>query len=303
VFYYLIALLAGLFPWSIFMSPTCVRTARRLTRRDAAWQADLLLACWVVVWVGFFSLAGTKLPSYIAPAYPAVALLTARWIVGWLEAPESIARGWLRSGFAVLGCVGLVAAIGLPLAIEHWLSHAHEYRWGLLAAPLLVAAVAGWIASERGQARRAAGIVAVAAVLFLSGVLGLGAGRVDDFQYTVPLAARIRAELERDQPPIISFRYMRPSLVFYSRHAISEVDTARDVVDFFNRQSGPALLVTSAPQFRALQPLLPPDVEVLETHPPFLKGDPLVLVGRAPRGAGERTESAADPRRDSLPPR
>jgi len=302
-YYYLVALLAGLFPWSIFLSPTCAGAWRRVATRAVGWQGDLLLVCWVGVWVGFFSLAGTKLPSYIAPAYPAAALLTARWIAGWIEAPASVARGWPRSGFAVLGTVGLVTAIGLPLAIEHFFSHAPEYRWGLLAAPLIVAAVAGWIASERGEAGRAAAIVAIGAVLFLCGVLGLGAARVDDYQYTVPLAARIRAESAGDQSPIISYRYMRPSLIFYARQPIVEVGALRDVADFFAHSPGSALLVTPAPEFEQLRPLLPPDVETLETHPAFLKGDPLLLVGR--RRAAERppTENASASGTDAAPRR
>ena len=36
----------------------------------------LLVLSWIAVWVGFFSLAGTKLPSYVVPAYPALALVT-----------------------------------------------------------------------------------------------------------------------------------------------------------------------------------------------------------------------------------
>jgi 4-amino-4-deoxy-L-arabinose transferase-like glycosyltransferase len=66
-------LLLGLLPWSLLA----------LHRLPGAWAADrrgrfrprVLLIAWCVVVFGFFSVSGSKLPSYIVPMFPALALL------------------------------------------------------------------------------------------------------------------------------------------------------------------------------------------------------------------------------------
>src|SRR5207245_11270297 len=51
------------------------------------------LWCWFAVYFVFFSLAGTKLPNYILPVYPPLAILTARflqrWRIGTIQPPAS----------------------------------------------------------------------------------------------------------------------------------------------------------------------------------------------------------------------
>jgi 4-amino-4-deoxy-L-arabinose transferase-like glycosyltransferase len=50
----------------------------------------------------FFSVIQTRLPHYIAPVYPALALLTAVWIGEWLRHRRAQPRAyWLRTGVAV----------------------------------------------------------------------------------------------------------------------------------------------------------------------------------------------------------
>ena len=51
----------------------------------AHWRDGCLLAsCWFGVWFVFWSVCKTKLPHYLLPAYPALALLVACWIDRWL---------------------------------------------------------------------------------------------------------------------------------------------------------------------------------------------------------------------------
>jgi 4-amino-4-deoxy-L-arabinose transferase-like glycosyltransferase len=76
----------------------------------------------LAVYLVFWSLVQTKLPHYILPAFPALALLTAALLYRWLESPESIRRGWLLNatvtwivvGLAMLVVVPLVATVVLP---------------------------------------------------------------------------------------------------------------------------------------------------------------------------------------------
>jgi len=72
LWYYLPILLAGLFPWSGLALPALARTQPRTSR------ADLFLVLWLVLPLVFFSLAGSKLPGYILPCVPPLAILMGR---------------------------------------------------------------------------------------------------------------------------------------------------------------------------------------------------------------------------------
>jgi len=78
IWFYLPVLLIGFFPWSGFLPPALWRAGKAARLREGRNPADRLLvvcACWVVGVFLFFSFAGTKLPSYLFPAFPALALL------------------------------------------------------------------------------------------------------------------------------------------------------------------------------------------------------------------------------------
>ena len=70
--YYLPVLLAGLFPWSGLSLPVLLRLEPRASRRD------LFLLLWLALPLAFFSLAGSKLPGYVLPCVPPLAILMGR---------------------------------------------------------------------------------------------------------------------------------------------------------------------------------------------------------------------------------
>jgi 4-amino-4-deoxy-L-arabinose transferase-like glycosyltransferase len=78
IWYYLPVILVGFFPWSGFLPRILWEAGVVAGRRTVESPADRLLvacACWLGGVFLFFSLAGTKLPSYLFPAFPAMALL------------------------------------------------------------------------------------------------------------------------------------------------------------------------------------------------------------------------------------
>ncbi len=70
--YYLPILLVGLFPWSGLAVPAVAGIRPRGSR------TDLFLALWLGLPLLFFSIAGSKLPGYILPCVPPLAILMGR---------------------------------------------------------------------------------------------------------------------------------------------------------------------------------------------------------------------------------
>jgi 4-amino-4-deoxy-L-arabinose transferase-like glycosyltransferase len=73
--YYLPVVLGGFFPWSCLALMLSVPSLRRPLLRPISRPELVYLALWAGVVVFFFSIAHTKLPSYILPAFPPLALL------------------------------------------------------------------------------------------------------------------------------------------------------------------------------------------------------------------------------------
>jgi 4-amino-4-deoxy-L-arabinose transferase-like glycosyltransferase len=132
IYYYLPILLAGLFPWTGLALPAVTGLAPRTSR------ADLLLLLWLTLPLLFFSLAGSKLPGYILPCLPPLALLMGRAAERLVERHPPPRFGGARA-VAVIGLVlaGLVSA--LPAAFYQWRDPAWVMAMPLAAWAILMA--------------------------------------------------------------------------------------------------------------------------------------------------------------------
>jgi 4-amino-4-deoxy-L-arabinose transferase-like glycosyltransferase len=86
-YYFFIVLVVGFIPWT-FLIP---QTLKNLSKRKF-YDADLFLALWVILPFAFFSVSNSKLPHYILPIYPPLALLGGRAVAVGLDGPSS--RRW-----------------------------------------------------------------------------------------------------------------------------------------------------------------------------------------------------------------
>jgi 4-amino-4-deoxy-L-arabinose transferase-like glycosyltransferase len=110
--YYAKVLPPQLLPWT-FLLPGALVLAWR--RRD---RFDRFLLVVVVFIVLFFSISTEKRTLYVLPAFPAFALLTARFVgslVGWEQGP-AMSRRWLTAGQSVLAGLLLAFGIAAPVA-------------------------------------------------------------------------------------------------------------------------------------------------------------------------------------------
>jgi 4-amino-4-deoxy-L-arabinose transferase-like glycosyltransferase len=296
IVYYPLVILLGFFPWSIFAVPAILEM-RTLIRRQHAWSSGLWLCfCWVAVWVGLFSLAQTKLPSYVTPCYPALALVTACFGERWVRGATHVAAFWPRLGIGTLAVVGLIAAIGIPVA-THLLLPGEEWL-GLIGLVPLIAAATATLAVRHGRRQTALTSLAAGAVAMSVGLFAVVAARVDRHQKSDVLLATIYRQSA--EPRLAAFGCLEPSWVFYAARPVEElawpgvVDGERTAVDQFLAGGANRYVITTRRHLAQIEPYLPADVAVLEDVPYFLKKDRLVVVGHL-AAAGPRTAQPALP--------
>ncbi|HET6880088.1 MAG TPA: hypothetical protein VFI31_08030, partial [Pirellulales bacterium] len=278
IFYYLIAAVVGFFPWSLFLGPIAVLLKSRLADRDAGRARYSLLFCWIGTYLVFFSLAATKLPNYIAPIYPPLALLAGHWLDAWLAGECQVPALLLRTAWTMLGLVGVVVSIALPLVARRLLGE------GTILAVVGLPLVAGsglcfWFSacSQRGRVAVAFAASAVASVLLL---FGFGAVEVGRCQTSRTFADAVRRQSPTGLVTVGTFGYWRPSLVFYLGPQVNlmhHIDQARD---FCRQWPADRFLITTADGYARLAPSLPSDVSVLVRQRWFLRPDELLLLGR-----------------------
>ena len=207
-FYYFPAILVGFFPWAVFLGPATVETVRRLRHRDASYDGCVLATCWFGTWFVLWSLVKTKLPHYLLPAYPALALLTAFFIDRWQELgvgesgklaaspfPQPFPQRWLQHAWLSLVLVGIGMMIAVPIVSLFFLPG--EAVLGLV---WLIPAIGGgwcWWQTAHDRHQQAFMAFTVTAVLFLTAIFGFAALRVDHHQNARPMIAAIRADYER----------------------------------------------------------------------------------------------------------
>jgi 4-amino-4-deoxy-L-arabinose transferase-like glycosyltransferase len=225
-FYYLLVLIPGLLPWSIFLGPACFHGWKQ--RRD---PATAFLLIWAAVYLIFFSISRTKLPNYVLPAYPALALLTGRFLERWV-AGESLLPAWLeRAGLVGLALGGVGLAIGLLIVgglvpLPALRSRAIEglHPWAGIGMILVAAAaVASW---QLDRARRDGAVLTltVAGALFLAVAGAFVAPVVDRAKAPRALAEALPADLDRQDARIAAWDYFQPSLVFYCRREVVRIN-------------------------------------------------------------------------------
>jgi 4-amino-4-deoxy-L-arabinose transferase-like glycosyltransferase len=168
--------------------------------------AQYLLAWLIPSWI-VFELVLTKLPHYVLPLYPAIAILT----VGALER-RVLSRSWLKRGaawwFAIPALGSVIAIVG---AIK--LTHQPVFpAWPFLAAAMIFGLIAWWM-FEDSRAERSL-LNAVVAAMFLSiGIYGIVMPSLTTVFPSAEIARALR-NVVCVGPKAAAAGFHEPSLVF-----------------------------------------------------------------------------------------
>jgi 4-amino-4-deoxy-L-arabinose transferase-like glycosyltransferase len=226
-YYFVPILLAGMLPWTFMMLGSLVTAWRR--EPIEGFQTRRYLLVWCVLVFVFFSISKSKLPSYILPIFPALALL-----IG-----ESMTR---MSSKALAWCIAPVALVGAALAAyapfvvrqasdEVPAALYQNYVPWLLAAGLTAfvgAALAFWLA--RGS-RQPSAVVLLAVSGLVAGQLALSGheslARASGAYY---LAPQIKPYLKPNLP-FYSIGMYEQTLPFYLKRTVTLVEI-RDEMSF-----------------------------------------------------------------------
>jgi hypothetical protein len=250
----------------------------------------LLLLNWVAAFVLFFSFGATKLPNYVAPVMPALALTLGSCLVQRQRAPSLKAVRWFRMEAAALAVVGVGFAILTVDAAGRVFPGDASLGW-IGGLPVL-GGVAALRASRTGQLRRASQSVALACVAFITALMGFATVRVGEYQDGRQLVAEARRRCGGHCPVLLAYGVTAPSVVYYSGGKVGYLHSSEQVQEAC-AQSPAAFLITRERLLSSLKGALPADMDVSFRCRDFLRGDNLVLMSRASHRAAAGSPTTA----------
>jgi len=221
-YYFIPILLAGMLPWTILMLDTLLRTWKGSVYIGTAFNPERFLLIWVVFIYVFFSVSGSKLPSYLLPMFPALALLMGKRLAEmrerlllWQLAPV------LLVPMATLGFAPFTDLLAeTPLKIEMYRDYA---TWAVVAAlVLLFGLISGMVLLARRKKSLAVLVVALSSLIGVQIVLS-GHNTVARWRSAYHIAESIRPYVKPDIP-LYSVGTYEQTLPFYLKRTFTLVD-------------------------------------------------------------------------------
>ncbi len=231
-YFYVPVLLAGVFPWT-FLLIVCAGWLGRKGR--GVWGGDLgFPLIWAVAILVFFSLASSKLPTYIFPAFPALAVLIGEMIAEFIRAPTQRQKLWLEVAWIVMIDVAVFGLLYVAMvARDRLMDEAGIPLWPVVVIGVLF--IAGQLATLgllwwRRSADAFAGH-SVAMIVTLVLVLELVMPFFDGHRSSRDLARRLDEFLPAGQP-VAFYRRIKESVLYYSGRRALLINRRLDLRDY-----------------------------------------------------------------------
>jgi hypothetical protein len=279
IFYYLLVLLVGFAPWSILFALTGWHS--RQYRGDARYR---FLFCWIGVYLVFFSISRTKLPNYILPIYPPLALLTAHFLDRWRRGKITLPAWGMPASLACLVLTGVLTTAGLLIAggvIGESLTRGRHLSgvevWAFVGIVPIAGALVGWWYWRKKNPGSILIALSLTAIGWVGLLLGGGPETINRHKAPQGLGEALLADAPAGDIHVGCYHYFQPSLVFYARHRIEPLLQEDNVIDWL-RYPVATYVVLPASVWDRLRPDIPGSPRELTRRHDLYRGIDVVLV-------------------------
>ncbi|HEY0571376.1 MAG TPA: glycosyltransferase family 39 protein [Enterovirga sp.] len=223
--FYLVAFFATFWPGAIFAGIAAPFAWKYRGEDRVAFALAWIVPSWLI-----FEAVSTKLPHYVMPLYPAIAILTVL----------AIARGYVgphRPGARVAFLAMPLIPVGLTILLSYaaWtLDGVLPVVGWLLLVPSSGLAILAWIYFARAEVTRAALTGVAAALLLSAGFFGLTQPVLQSLKLSPRLAAAV-GTAGCANPMVATLGYREPSLVFLVGTQLDMVESADEAVGFLKQ--------------------------------------------------------------------
>jgi 4-amino-4-deoxy-L-arabinose transferase-like glycosyltransferase len=220
-YFFIPILLAGALPWTVLMFDSVWRTVRNSRLPERMFNSRRFLLIWAVFIYVFFSISSSKLPSYLLPMFPVLALLMGKRIA---EMRERVLFWQVVPALLVpLALLALALNVGKLADTPNQAElYPHYVPWLVTAALVSMAGLlGGLLLLWRGKKIIAVPVLALSALVAAQIALS-GYETVARERSAKHIAEAIRAEVKPDIPFYSVLTYEQ-TLPFYIKHTFTLV--------------------------------------------------------------------------------
>ena len=211
--YYLPVIVGGFLPWT----PWLLIRLRALVREPNWSSVDVLLGLWIIPPLLFFSVIGSKLPPYVLPLFPALAIFTSGGIRG-------LPKNQLRWPGAIFLLSGLLLFVQIALnAVPKLVRYTPELLW---AGILLT--ISGIVLTVRPINWRVASSLAIATMFGLEISAAMAFPRIA-YRTAQPIAEVVLNKAEPNFEIAMYGRYLF-GLPYYLQRPVVHIRHEREVM-------------------------------------------------------------------------
>ncbi len=264
-YFYFFVVLLGFAPWSIYLPAAIAklkfwqRSRWRSSHRST--QLGLFALFWLIGIFCFFTIAVTKLPSYVLPLMPAAAILVALlWSdhLSWMKNTSLLWSGWLNVVLllVVAGAFFCVPyLLGSDPAVPNIRSYVQQSGLPVVGAAIwVIIAVATAVLLWHHRWRGLLSVNLLGFMAFLIFVLMPTYVLIDQMRQ-LPLRelSAIAAQAQQPGEDLIMVGFKKPSVVFYAQRPVNYISSTEHAVEQIEKMSvtqpqPPSVLILSQPE-------------------------------------------------------
>lgn len=255
-YYYFFALILGFAPWSHFLPYSLIRTWKSRNGKF-----ELLALCFIIPVLIVFSVAKTKLPNYILPLYPFLAITVGNLWNDFLgDKQEKMRKGMTIANIFLAVVVGLII---LGFAILGTSQYSGPYQKeipkllflaGVLVFGSLISIVLFFLKKYKVS------FYAIPSMVFIiTLVLALQTlPTIEKYKGTKELASKVAQVIKEDELIAAYNIGNRPGVVFYNSKPIVFLKTEKEFSDFINKKKGYCFTVNEKGELVVLHDIITP---------------------------------------------
>lgn len=216
VWFYVPVVLAGFFPWSIFLIQSVAQKLKRVWGDRKAHATDLFLLLWLFIVFVFFSIPRSKTVGYILPIFPVMALLVGDYLSQLWNKPKTAGIYGGIGAFIIL-CAG----VSLAFFVAPHFSESLEIPVTLLSylrtmgVILVIAGLVNIYLLRRLQLAKVFSCMAATIVVLLL-IFIVSAGAIND-KSIKPMALTLKTHLQPNDEVIAFYKYYQDLPIYLER--------------------------------------------------------------------------------------
>ncbi len=251
-YYFIPLLLLGILPWLGTLFQALVNGLRKQVSEaqnmsgasNGRFKPTIMLLIWSVFIFFFFSVSSSKLPSYILPIFPSVALL----IAVYLERASYKAIVWSAASLAILCAIGLAFIPRIPaMAKDSFSLPLLEAHVPWIYGAAILAFVGGVAAIRLARSHKDLAVVILAVTSFVAGqFIFIGHDKQGRYSAGIDHVPAIEAEITPDTPLYMVNMYEH-AFPFYLQRTFTLVQHADEMA--FGLKQEPHLWMPTIGEF------------------------------------------------------